>query len=74
MQGDSDAWQFGLTAMSVRYVFVAALSAYEVNYVWHNDEGFPIEDEWAKAGSGRFRAVFENRLVHIYRFGQDGTQ
>jgi hypothetical protein len=74
MQGDSDAWQFGLAAMSVRYVFVAALSAYEVNYVWHNDEGFPIEDEWAKAGPGRFRAVFENRLVHIYQFGQDGTR
>jgi hypothetical protein len=74
MQGDSDSWQFGLTAMSVRYVFVAALSAYEVNYVWHNDEGFPIEDEWAKAGAGRFRTVFENRLVHIYQFGQDGTQ
>jgi hypothetical protein len=74
MQGDREAWQFGLTAMSVRYVFVAALSAYEVNYVWHNDAGFPIEDEWAKAGPGRFRPVFENRFVHIYQFGQETAQ
>jgi len=72
MQGDPGAWQFSLTAMNVRYVFVAALSAYEVDYVWHNDEGFPIEDDWAKAGPTRFQPVFENRMVHIYQF-EEGT-
>ncbi|HEX7138121.1 MAG TPA: glycosyltransferase family 39 protein [Vicinamibacterales bacterium] len=74
MQGNPDAWQFSLAAMNVRYVFVAALSAYEVDYVWHNGEGFPIEDDWAKAGPMRFQRLFENGQVHIYEFGQESAQ
>jgi hypothetical protein len=68
MHGDRDAWIFNLEALQVRYLFVAALSAYEVNYVWHNERGFPIEDEWAESQPLRFRIVYQNPQVHIYSF------
>src|SRR5205814_4116154 len=47
MQGFPEAWTFDLERVGVDLLFVSALSAYEVDYQWHNDEGFPIEDEWA---------------------------
>jgi len=70
MQGNRDAWVFGLETTNVRYVFVSALSMYEVDYVWHNDGGFPIEDDWAKAAPAQFQLVFKNARVHVYEFGQ----
>jgi hypothetical protein len=66
MQGIRDAWIFNLDTMGVRYLFVGALSAYEIDYVWHNDGGFPIEDEWASSDPVRFRRVYDNMQVHIY--------
>ena len=68
MHGNRDAWVFNLESMRVRYLFVAMLSAYEIDYVWHNERGFPIEDEWALADPGRFRLVYTNPQVHIYEF------
>lgn len=70
MQGNRDAWVFALETMKVRYVFIAAMSMYEVDYVWHNDRGFPIEDEWAKVGPAQFELVFKNPRVHIYELRQ----
>jgi hypothetical protein len=68
MHGNRDAWVFNLESTRVRYLFVAMLSAYEIDYVWHNERGFPIEDEWALADPGRFRLVYTNPQVHIYEF------
>jgi hypothetical protein len=66
LQGDQAAWIGNLQVLGVTHVFIAALSAYEVDYVWHNAEGFPIEDEWAKADPRTFEVVYENRDVRIY--------
>lgn len=66
MQGLPDAWTFNLDTLNVRYLYVAILSAYEIDYVWHNDRGFPIEDEWAQADPSRFQLVYTNPQVHIY--------
>jgi hypothetical protein len=66
MQGRRDAWLDNLQKMRVNYLFVAALSAYERDYVWHNDGGFPVEDDWARSDSGVFRVVYENPQVRIY--------
>jgi hypothetical protein len=66
MHGDRDAWVFNLESMGVRYLFVAMLSAYEVDYVWHTERGFPIEDEWAESDPQRFHIVYQNPQVHIY--------
>jgi hypothetical protein len=68
MHGDRDAWVFNLEQLRVQYVFVAMLSAYEIDYVWHNDRGFPIEDDWALADPVRFHLVYTNPQVHIYAF------
>jgi hypothetical protein len=68
MEGIRDAWIFNLDTLHVGYLFVATLSAYEVDYVWHNERRFPIEDEWAQADPERFRLVFHNAEVHVYAF------
>jgi hypothetical protein len=66
MQGLKEAWIFNLHRQRVGYLFVAALSAYEIDYVWHNADGFPIEDEWASTTPSAFRIVYDNPQVRIY--------
>ena len=66
MDGYRDAWLENLKQLGVDHLFVSTLSAYESNYVWHNEQGFPIEDEWAKADPAVFRLVYENPQVRIY--------
>ena len=68
MQGNRDAWIFALEQTRVEYLFVAMLSAYEIDYVWHDDRGFPIEEEWARQDPVRFHLVYTNPLVRIYAF------
>jgi hypothetical protein len=65
--GYRDAWIQNLRSAGVRHLFISVLSAYEIDYVWHNDRGFPIEDEWAKADPHAFELVYENDQVRIYR-------
>jgi hypothetical protein len=64
--GYRDGWTSNLKALGIDHLFVSTLSAYEVDYVWHNDGGFPIEDEWARADPAAFTIVFENSHVRIY--------
>ena len=52
--------------LGVRYVFLVTLDPYEIDYVWHNARGFPIEDEWAAGDTAAFRLVYENSDVRIY--------
>ena len=70
MQGFREAWLFNLQRLRVAHLFVAMLSAYEVNYVWHNAEGFPVEDAWAAADPRSFRVEYENQHVRIYAVSQ----
>jgi hypothetical protein len=65
MHGDRDAWMSTIKAKGVRYVFISTLSQYEIDYVWHNPRGFPIEDEWAGADPV-CRLVYENPDARIY--------
>jgi hypothetical protein len=66
MVGYRDAWRENLKALGVDHLFVSALSAYEIDYVWHNAGGFPIEDEWARMDPEAFTLVYENSQVRIY--------
>jgi hypothetical protein len=66
MQGLKEAWVFNLRRQRVGHLFVAALSAYEIDYVWHNADGFPIEDEWASTDPSAFHMVYDNPQVRIY--------
>jgi hypothetical protein len=70
MQGFRDGWVFDLHKLGVAHLFVAMLSAYEIDYMWHNAEGFPVEDAWAAADPRSFRVEYENPQVRIYAVSQ----
>ena len=66
MEGMRDAWIANLNAFGVRHLFIAALSAYEIDYVWHTDGGFPVEDEWARRDPQSFHLEYENPQARVY--------
>ena len=66
MQGARSAWELGLRRTGVGHLYISALSAYEVDNVWHNAGGFPIEDDWARSDPAIFRLMYENPQVRIY--------
>ena len=35
-------------------------------HVAHNDGGFPIEDDWARADPSTFTLIYENPQIRIY--------
>jgi hypothetical protein len=73
-EGTAEAWIRNLRAAKVTHLFVSVLSAYEIDYVWHNAEGFPVEDEWAHADPHTFTLLFENGQVRVYALArQAGT-
>jgi dolichyl-phosphate-mannose-protein mannosyltransferase len=66
MEGVRDGWIANLETFGVRHLFIAALSAYEIDYLWHTDHGFPIEEQWAAHDPQSFRLEYENPQVRIY--------
>ena len=58
------AWVSSLHRLGVAHLFVAMLSAHEINYQWHNAGGFPVEDAWA-APIRSHSASSENAQVRI---------
>jgi hypothetical protein len=66
MEGNRDAWIDNLRQLHVGYLFISALSAYEVDNVWHNEHGFPIEDAWAAVDRRAFHLTYENSLVRVF--------
>jgi hypothetical protein len=66
LQGDRAAWTANLKSLGVDRVFVSALSAYEIDYVTHNEGGFPVEDEWARTDPSTFTLLYENAQVRLY--------
>ena len=69
MEGHRDGWVQNLKSLGVEYLFISVLSAYEIDYVWHNADGFPIEDDWARLDPDAFTVVYENPQVRIYAVG-----
>jgi hypothetical protein len=66
MSGFREAWVYNLQASGATHLFVAALSAYEIDYLWHDEGGFPIENLWASSDAMNFSLVYENPQVRIY--------
>jgi hypothetical protein len=64
--GYRDAWLGNLKSAGITHLFVSVLSAYEIDFVSHNADGFPIEDDWARADPRAFTLVFENGQVRVY--------
>jgi hypothetical protein len=65
--GDREAWKMNLRRERIAYLFVVSLDPYEIEYSWHNAQGFPIEDEWARSDPQAFRLVYSNEDVRIYQ-------
>jgi hypothetical protein len=65
-EGDRDAWLANLRAAGVSHLFVTALSAYELEFSWHDEGGFPVEDAWARADPDLFHLLYENGQVRVY--------
>ena len=65
-EGVREAWLHNLQSEGVTHLFVSVLSAYEIENVWHNAGGFPIEDDWAQADPGAFTLVYGSDHVRIY--------
>jgi len=66
LAGDPDEWKTNLERERITYLFVERLNAYEIDYQWHNAQGFPIEDEWARRDPRAFRLTYSNDDVRIY--------
>lgn len=64
--GDPDEWKINLRRARIGYLFVTTLDAYEADYQWHNADGFPIEDEWARKDPASFGLTYSNEDVRIY--------
>jgi hypothetical protein len=65
-EGYPDGWLRNLREAGVTHLFVSVLSAYEIGYLRHNPDGFPIEDDWARADPATFTLVYENGQVRVY--------
>jgi hypothetical protein len=68
--GFREAWLRNLRSAGVTHLFVSVLSAYEIDFVWHNAGGFPIEDDWARADPRAFTLVYASDQVRIYSLAQ----
>jgi len=66
LAGDPGEWMMNLERERITYLFIDKLDAYEVDYQWHNAQGFPIEDDWARRDPGAFRLTYSNADVRIY--------
>jgi hypothetical protein len=66
LAGDPDEWKMNLERERITYLFVDRLDPYEIDYQWHNAEGFPIEDEWARRDPQAFQLRYANDDVRIY--------
>jgi hypothetical protein len=66
MEGFRDGWISNLQTLGVTHLFVSMLSAYEIDNEFHNEGGFPVEDEWARSNPGSFHLLYENSQVRIY--------
>jgi hypothetical protein len=66
MEGYRDGWMANLGALGVTHLFVSALSAYEIDYMWHNEGGFPIEDDWARNDPGSFHLLYQSPQIRVY--------
>jgi hypothetical protein len=69
LEGFPSLWMHNLDALGVRDVFIARLSAYEIDYQVHGSDGFPVEDGWAQAAPSRFTLVFANDDARLYAVG-----
>jgi hypothetical protein len=61
-----EVWIENLKARGATLLFVTALSAYEIDYNWHDARGFPVEAAWAHSDPEAFTLLYENAQAKVY--------
>jgi hypothetical protein len=74
LEGIAALWVHNLQRLGVNYVFIARLSAYEIDYQAHGPDGFPIEDQWAQADPATFTMVHDDQDARVYAVKPEGRQ
>jgi hypothetical protein len=64
--GMREAWIENLKARGATLLFVTPLSAYEIDYNWHDARGFPVEAAWAHSEPEAFTLLYENAQAQVY--------
>ena len=72
IEGVPALWIHNLDVLDVDDVFVARLSAYEVDVQTHGPDDFPVEDAWMQADPGRFTLAFANHDARVYAMSHAG--
>lgn len=62
---DYRRWLENLDSFKIDFLYIALPQA--INNESTDTKVFPIEDSWANGNMNKFRLVFSNSLVHIYR-------
>jgi len=63
---DHRAWLDNVRRLRIDDLFVSRLWVFTVDYMWHDEDRFPIEETWARSDPGVFTPVYANREVKIY--------
>jgi hypothetical protein len=72
LEGIPALWIHNLDVLGVDDVFVARLSAYEVDVQTHGPDDFPVEDGWMQADPAEFTLAFGNHDARVYTFARNG--
>lgn len=73
LEGVPALWIHNLDVLGVDDVFVARLSAYEIDVQSHGPEGFPVEEGWMEADPDRFTLAFGNHDARVYAVHHAGA-
>ncbi len=65
-EADFISWLNNLRKKNIDCLFVTQLSPWEVEYLRHDREGFPIENIWAEQHPEVFSLLYRNPQVRIY--------
>ena len=61
-----EAWLANLRALNIDYLFLYTLHPSEKKYLKHDEEGFPLENIWARKHPEDFDLLFHNPSVRLY--------
>ena len=72
LEGIPALWIHNLDVLGVKDVFVARLSAYEIDVQTHGPDEFPVEDAWMEADPARFTLAYSNHDARVYAVTPSG--
>jgi hypothetical protein len=65
---DENAWIANLAARKTDFVLISVLHQNDLPHIAHDGNGFPVELSWAISHKDKFKAVYANPQVRIFKF------